>query len=618
MVPTDCLCHKTCDHVADTVTVCPRPGSTECQKGCQCPEGTAMNNGTCVKESDCPCIYKDKFYKLGEKVPLPGVHCADMVCTAKGMTKIVDHQCTTPETCKNGRVFQHCPCERTCSDDAHTCDQSHCIPGCACAMNLVWNGERCVEPRSCTCTEGNVTYADEQHWDVGECVKCHCVQGRKQCSEICRITEEMCRKQGKKLFNKDLKDGSCCRCVSDEPHCMHSGEEKPIGAVWHKGLCETYTCTKTAYDTGMITVTRQACPTCSSDEVKEYVANKCCPVCRKKTQPETTPTTKPPQKCKEVFEDDQDFVDLRVDLQPENKGQPSDLRPISGKGWPVLMSDKPSVTLVLSTNDDTRAGRLEKLSVIGNVKTVTIKYTTTPETLGKPDSYKPYNKGQPINVESGEVAFVDETDSTKSGLNAFKVLVTIDQAVKPDLPLNLKLKVFACVEDIPEPCNDWEIDEYSCSNVLSSPGSRVTLEPSGSPSDLTSGWKVPSSETPVVTINLASEDGQKPGLLQTVNVNGNVKTVKIEYSLVGDSDSGFLEYNNGEPVILKNGQIVFDNEFTKKVGILVHELRVTVLSPVDSAKDYNIKMSTNACVQDKVKSITKQEYDDFMKQLKST
>jgi hypothetical protein len=575
-----------------------------------------MHNGTCVKETECPCVYQDKFYKQGDSIAIPGVHCAHMYCTIKGMKRVVDHDCRTPVTCKDGRVFQHCPCERTCNDDAHHCDKSNCVPACACTDGHVWNGEKCVAPKQCTCAEGNVTYTDGHSWEVGQCSKCHCVQGRKQCAELCAITEEDCKKEGKKLFNKDLKDGVCCRCVSEEAHCVHNGEEKPIGAVWHKGLCETYTCTKTPQDTGMITVTKTSCPVCAAGEQKEYVANKCCPVCRKTTPSDTTPKTKPPQKCGEVVEDHDDFVDLRVNLQPDNKGEPSDLRPITGKGWAVLESDKPSITIVLSTNDDTRPGQLEKLSFIGNVKSVLIQYTTVPE--GAAEEYKPYNNGQPINVESGEVVLTRGDD--KTGLVAFKVQVTGIQAVKSDLPLNLKLKAYACVDDVPEPCNQWVLDEFTCSNVLSTPGefdnSRITLQPAGNVADLSGkGWNVSPTEQPVITLNVASADGKKPGLLEKMVLGGNVKTVKVEYSLVradGSESSGFHDYQNGEEITLKNGLLVFTNEVTKKTGILVSDVRITVTSAIDETQNYNINVQAFACVQDHSKEISKSEYDSLL------
>jgi len=442
------------------------------------------------------------------------------------------------------------------------------------------------------------------------------VHGRKQCAEFCPITEEQCKKEGKKLFNKDLKDGVCCRCVSEEPHCEHNGEEKPIGSVWHKGLCETFTCTKTPQDTGMITVTKMSCPVCAAGEQKEYVANKCCPICRKTTPTETTPKTTPTQKCAEVVEDHDDFVDLRVNLEPENKGEPSDLRPISGQGWAVLESDKPVITLVLSTNDDTRPGQLEKLSLIGNVQSVVIRYTSVPE--GGAEEYKPYNGGLPVDVQSGEVVL--RRDNDKSGLVAFKVQISDIKAVKSDLPLNLKLKAYACVDDVPEPCNHWVLDEFTCSNVLSSPdqfdSARINLEPAGSVSDLTGkGWNVSPADQPVITINVASSDGKKPGLLEKMVLQGNVKTVKVEYSLVRTDDkesSGFHDYNNGEAVTLENGQIVFTNELTKKAGILVSEVRISLLSAIDEEQNYNVNVQAFACVQDHSVDITKSEYDDLV------
>jgi hypothetical protein len=615
--PVDCLCHKTCDHMAEEKE-CPRPGSAKCHKGCQCPLGTVMHNATCIKEADCPCVYNNQFYKHGEKIPLPGVHCAHMVCTSKGLMKVTDLHCSKPETCSNGKTFQSCPCHRTCHDDKHVCDQSHCTPGCACPVDTVWNGAKCVEPKQCTCKEGNVTYADGQHWDVGECTKCHCVSGREKCSEICRLTEEMCKKQGKKLFNKDLSDSVCCRCVSEEPHCIHNGEEKPIGAVWHKGLCETYTCTKSETGAGMIQMTKTECPACAANEQKEYVANKCCPICRKKTpptdtpKPPTTPDTQLPRKCKEVMENAKDFADDRVELFPANKGTPSDLRPITGKGWNVLESDKPVIILQVSTNDDTRPGQLEKLTVIGNVQKVTISYTSEPHTHGKPDVFKPYKNGQELDVEHGEVILIRETDVTKTGLVAYQVKITVVKAVKPELPLNLKLKVYACHEDVPEPCNEWEFDEIVCADVMKKPSelpdSRITLIPSnkGTPSDLRpagKGWQVSKGDASVVVVNLASPDNKKPGLLEKVVVLGNVKTVNISFKTIRTSlPDVYHGYNKDRPIeVPKNGEIVIINEHTKKAGIMVYDVRIIPIQAVDEQKPFALKLKLHACIQDTVK-----------------
>jgi hypothetical protein len=217
--PTECLCHRTCDHMSD-LEECPPKGSSSCHRGCQCPAGTVMLNGTCIKETECPCFYNGKFYKYSDKIEVEGLHCVYMICTHEGMKRTTDQECNAPVVCTAGRTFQVCPCERTCHEDAHICDNTHCTPSCACPSDTVWNGEACVLPKQCTCKEGNVTYADGQSWDVGQCTNCHCVEGREMCAEICRVTEEECKKQGKKLFNKDLRDSVCCRCITEEPHCM--------------------------------------------------------------------------------------------------------------------------------------------------------------------------------------------------------------------------------------------------------------------------------------------------------------------------------------------------------------------------------------------------------------
>ena len=57
-----CLCHKTCEDMANANFTCP----TACQAGCDCPTGTVNNNGKCVPATDCPCYYQPlgKFFKV--------------------------------------------------------------------------------------------------------------------------------------------------------------------------------------------------------------------------------------------------------------------------------------------------------------------------------------------------------------------------------------------------------------------------------------------------------------------------------------------------------------------------------------------------------------------------
>lgn len=67
---------------------------------------------------------------------------------------------------------------------------------------------------------------------------------------------------------------------------------------------------------------------------------------------------------------------------------------------------------------------------------------------------------------------------------------------------------------------------------------RVMLSPHGSPSELVSkaGWHVASNEHPVISINLATEDGTKPGLLEKIHITGNVEAVTVQIATIRASD----------------------------------------------------------------------------------
>jgi len=486
-------------------------------------------------------------------------------------------------------------------------------------MDKVWNGKQCVSRAMCTCQEGNVTYTNGQSWDVGSCMKCHCVEGREQCSEICKLTEEDCKKQGKKLLNKDLKDSVCCRCASEEPHCLYKNEEKAIGAEWHEGLCNTYKCAKTSDGIGMIMMTKTECAACGPNEEKEFVANKCCPICRKKATPPDTPKTPTPpkkdtEKCAEIMETPTAMADKRITLEPAHKGTPHDLQP-SGKGWSVKESDKPVIVLDLSTDHGKRPGVLQQLAVLGNVKEVTIKYTAVRPRHGVAEVFEDYNQGKPLNVEGKEIT-LHGVDVTHEGITVFKVKVTVVKAVKPEEPIDAKLKVHACVEDAPEPCDETHLEEFVCLEIMKTPKEladhRITLHPatSGTPSDLRpqgKGWSVKVTDSPSVTVNIASHDGTKPGLIEKIGVLGNVKTVSIKYRAVRPNEhhhaastvdhEGFQDYKQGKPIDVEKGEIMLSNEFTKKAGVIAYEVRITPLAPVVKGNAYDMKLHIYACIQ---------------------
>jgi len=158
----------------------------------------------------------------------------------------------------------------------------------------------------------------------------------------------------------------------------------------------------------------------------------------------------------------------------------------------------------------------------------------------------------------------------------------------------------------------------SCIEIMEDPSelsnSRIALHPvnKGTPSDLRptgQGWNVYKSDHPVVTINLATDDAKKPGLLEEIHVLGdNVKTVTIKYRAIRASDAhhihagatldseGFTDYNHGHPIHVQNTPIVFHDPATNKPGIMAYEVRITVVEPVDEHKPYDLKLKIHACI----------------------
>jgi len=140
---------------------------------------------------------------------------------------------------------------------------------------------------------------------------------------------------------------------------------------------------------------------------------------------------------------------------------------------------------------------------------------------------------------------------------------------------------------------------------------RVQLHPEGSPSELASkaGWHVASHEHPVITINLATEDGKKPGLLEKIHITGNVKAVKVQLETFRHSDDitltesefihkdGFSDFHGGKAIeVDHDGYIRFTNAESQS-GVLVYKVRIMVVEPEDEHKSYAIKLQVHACVE---------------------
>jgi len=165
--------------------------------------------------------------------------------------------------------------------------------------------------------------------------------------------------------------------------------------------------------------------------------------------------TKPQTGCVDVMDSPHELPNEHIILKPNNKGTPTDLRP-SGKGWPVKPEDKPVITVNLSSKDGKKPGLLNKIEVLGNVKTVEVLYRPIrprdhrhiepTETLN-PEGFKPINGGKPIDVEHiKDIEFKDPV-TKKPGTMVYEVRVVLVTPIKPEEPFNAKLKVNACIQD---------------------------------------------------------------------------------------------------------------------------------------------------------------------------
>ncbi|XP_062919170.1 otogelin-like protein [Mobula hypostoma] len=61
----------------------------QCLDGCYCPEGLIHENGTCLKPTECPCVFHGNLYVPGSVIQK---HCSTCVC-AGGIWKCTEHSC---------------------------------------------------------------------------------------------------------------------------------------------------------------------------------------------------------------------------------------------------------------------------------------------------------------------------------------------------------------------------------------------------------------------------------------------------------------------------------------------------------------------------------------------
>ena len=149
----------------------------------------------------------------------------------------------------------------------------------------------------------------------------------------------------------------------------------------------------------------------------------------------------PTGKCSEIVSNPAVHAENRIVLHPATKGTPQDLA--GEHGWAAHESDKPAITITVSTNEGTRPGLVQELHVDGNVKEVTIEYAPVRPTK-EGAAFKPYQSGKTIDVTAGAVQLT--RDDGSKGIHAYVIKITVVKVVQPDKPLGVKLNAHACIE----------------------------------------------------------------------------------------------------------------------------------------------------------------------------
>jgi hypothetical protein len=148
-------------------------------------------------------------------------------------------------------------------------------------------------------------------------------------------------------------------------------------------------------------------------------------------------------------------------------------------------------------------------------------------------------------------------------------------------------------------------------NPTELPDKRITLQPAdkGTPADLRpqgKGWPLEKVDKPVITIDLKSNDGRKPGLLKEIQILGNVLNALFEIKPVRDekritpssTPEGFKPLNDGKPIDVSKSPMIFKDPITNKPdGVLTYEVRITFLTPINPDKPFTARVKVVACIQ---------------------
>ncbi|XP_053183557.1 IgGFc-binding protein, partial [Scomber japonicus] len=96
-------CPATCQSLAP-----PKGCEGLCKEGCSCDEGYILSGDRCVPFAKCGCLYKDRYYQIGQ-VFYPSGQCQEECkCTQDGLVDCKKFKCGANEKCKVENGVQKC------------------------------------------------------------------------------------------------------------------------------------------------------------------------------------------------------------------------------------------------------------------------------------------------------------------------------------------------------------------------------------------------------------------------------------------------------------------------------------------------------------------------------
>jgi hypothetical protein len=240
------------------------PTPTGTVRGCFCPDGLFLQDGECVKASDCKCLYEGKFYNNGEKFE-KNDKCPRQTCTCKdgGEMACVDHVCPVLncaddelEARKEDECCKYCLADWVVAVNPNnqlkkgqtvrlTCDVL--VEGVR-KKNIVWklNGEKITDGISRN--RLILTIVDADAADDGS-YTCEATKDGKTAKGVFKVDVVMpaiCEHEDGKKFEEGTtykpQETEECTCDPQGVHhcaCIDDGEkcEDPTPVVWFNDEC---------------------------------------------------------------------------------------------------------------------------------------------------------------------------------------------------------------------------------------------------------------------------------------------------------------------------------------------------------------------------------------------